>query len=187
MGRIPRHWFLDRAFEEWAYKDVPFPIGNEQTISQPFTVAFQTQILDVNSKDRVLEVGTGSGYQACVLYEIGAKVYTVERVKPLFERTHDFLIDIGYGNIRTFLSDGTDGFERYAPYERILVTAGATDVPHALLDQLTIGGKLVIPVGGDDYQKMLRITRLAENDFKREEFGDFRFVPFLKGIEGNGL
>ncbi len=183
MGRIPRHWFLDRAFEEWAYKDVPFPIGSEQTISQPFTVAFQTQILQVKPKDRILEIGTGSGYQACVLAEMGAKVYTVERVRALYERTHDFLIKIGYSQIRTFLSDGTMGFERYAPYDGILVTAGATEVPNALLRQLAIGGRLVIPVGGDDYQKMLRITRESEHEYRREEFGDFRFVPFLSGID----
>ncbi|RLD20510.1 MAG: protein-L-isoaspartate O-methyltransferase [Bacteroidetes bacterium] len=183
MERIPRHLFLDKAFEEWAYRDIPFPIGNEQTISQPFTVAFQTQLLQVKSKDRILEIGTGSGYQACVLYELGAKVYSVERVEPLFERTHKFLQKIGYNGIRTFLTDGSDGLARYGPYDGILVTAGSTDVPQALLDQLAVGGRLVIPVGGDNVQKMLRFTREANGQFLREEFGDFRFVPFLKGID----
>lgn len=183
MERIPRHLFLDKAFEEWAYRDIPFPIGNEQTISQPFTVAFQTQLLEVKPKDKILEIGTGSGYQACVLHELGAKVYSVERVEPLFERTHKFLVKIGYNGIRTFLTDGSDGLPRYQPYDGILVTAGSTDVPQALLDQLAVGGRLVIPVGGDNVQKMLRFTRKADGQFLREEFGEFRFVPFLKGID----
>jgi protein-L-isoaspartate(D-aspartate) O-methyltransferase len=187
MERIPRHLFLDKAFEEWAYRDIPFPIGNEQTISQPFTVAFQTQLLEVRPKDKILEIGTGSGYQACVLYEMGAKVYSVERVKPLFDRTHEFLQKIGYNGIRTFLTDGNGGLPRYQPYDGILVTAGSTDVPQALLDQLAVGGKLVIPVGGDNVQKMLRFTREASGKYRREEFGDFRFVPFLSGIDrGDG-
>ena len=189
MERIPRHLFLDKAFEEWAYRDIPFPIGNEQTISQPFTVAFQTQLLQVKPKDKVLEIGTGSGYQACVLYELGAKVYSVERVMPLYERTHKFLQKIGYNGIRTFLTDGSEGLPRYGPYDGILVTAGATDVPQALVDQLAIGGRLVIPVGGDNIQKMLRFTRKPNGHIVREEFGDFRFVPFLKGIDSgsNGI
>ncbi len=186
MESIPRHLFLDKAFEEWAYRDIPFPIGNEQTISQPYTVAFQTQLLQVKPKDKILEIGTGSGYQACTLYELGAKVYSVERVKPLFERTHKFLQKIGYNGIRTFLTDGTEGLPRYQPYDAILVTAGSTEVPQALLDQLAVGGRLVIPVGGDDNQKMLRFTREANGKFLREEFGDFRFVPFLKGIDDGG-
>jgi len=186
MERIPRHLFLDKAFEEWAYRDIPFPIGNEQTISQPFTVAFQTQILQVKPKDKILEIGTGSGYQACVLQEMGAKVYSVERVKPLFDRTHKFLEKIGYTGIRTFLTDGSYGLPRYQPYDGILVTAGSTDVPQALLDQLAVGGRLVIPVGDDNTQKMLRFTRLASGQYHREEFGDFRFVPFLKGIDKGG-
>jgi protein-L-isoaspartate(D-aspartate) O-methyltransferase len=183
MERIPRHLFLDKAFEEWAYRDIPFPIGNEQTISQPFTVAFQTQLLQVKPKDRILEIGTGSGYQACVLYEMGAKVYSLERVEPLFDRTHKFLQKIGYNGIRTFLTDGTDGLPTYEPYDGILVTAGSTDVPQALLDQLAVGGRLVIPVGSDNTQKMLRFTLEVNGQYLREEFGDFRFVPFLRGID----
>lgn len=183
MERIPRHLFLDKAFEEWAYRDIPFPIGNDQTISQPFTVAFQTQILGVRRKDKILEIGTGSGYQACVLFEIGAKVYSVERVAPLFHRTNEFLQKIGFSGIRTFLTDGGNGLPRYEPYDGILVTAGSTDIPQALLDQLAPGGRLVIPVGQGDSQKMLRITREADGRFTREELGDFKFVPFLRGID----
>ena len=179
---VPRHWFLDKAFEEWAYKDVPFPIGSEQTISQPYTVAIQTQLLGVKPGDRVLEVGTGSGYQACVLQEMGTRVYTVERVKALFEKTSAFLHETKYHLIRTFLSDGGEGLPRYAPYDGIVVTAGATQVPKALLEQLKIGGRLVIPVGRGESQRMLRITRRAEDQYETEEFGDFRFVPFLKGV-----
>jgi protein-L-isoaspartate(D-aspartate) O-methyltransferase len=186
MERIPRHLFLDKAFEEWAYLDIPFPIGNEQTISQPFTVAFQTQLLQVSPKDKILEIGTGSGYQACVLFEMGAKVYSVERVEPLFERTHKFLEKIGYNGIRTFLTDGSGGLPGFQPYDGILVTAGSTDVPPALLDQLAVGGRLVIPVGGGDSQKMLRFTREVNGTYTREEFGDFRFVPFLSGIDKGG-
>ena len=183
MDRIPRHAFLDKAFEDWAYRDIPFPIGHEQTISQPFTVAFQTQLLEVENGDRVLEVGTGSGYQACVLAEMGIKVYTVERVEVLFHRTEKLLKKLGYERIRTFLRDGNEGLPRFAPYDGILVTAGSLEVPDALLDQLKLGGKLVIPVGSDDVQRMLRITRTGINQYKKEEFGDFRFVPMLPGLE----
>ena len=183
MERIPRHLFLDRAFEEWAYRDVPFPIGNDQTISQPFTVAYQTELLQIQPKDRVLEIGTGSGYQACVLAEMGVKVYTVERVQALFERTHHLLERLGYQRIRTFLRDGHDGLPRFAPYNAILVTAAADDVPSTLLKQLASGGRLVIPVGKGETQQMLRITRTDEDQFKREEFGAFRFVRFQKGLD----
>lgn len=179
---VPRHWFLDKAFEEWAYKDVPFPIGSEQTISQPFTVAVQSMLLEVQKGDRVLEIGTGSGYQACVLQELGAKVYTVERVKPLYEKTSEFLHQTKYRLIRTFLTDGGMGLETYAPYDSIIVTAGASDVPEALLAQLKVGGRLVIPVGKGDSQRMLRIIKESDSSYRTEEHGDFRFVPFLKGI-----
>lgn len=183
MERIPRHLFLDRAFDEWAYRDVPFPIGNEQTISQPFTVAYQTELLQVAPKHRILEIGTGSGYQACVLAEMGAKVYTVERVEALFDRTQLLLAALGYERIRTFLRDGNNGLPRFAPYDGILVTAAADEVPKALLEQLAIGGKLVIPVGEGDTQKMLRITRKDKDQYTQESFGAFRFVRFQKGIE----
>jgi len=184
MEAVPRHLFLDVAFTEWAYRDVPFPIGSDQTISQPYTVAFQTELLDVCPKYRVLEIGTGSGYQACVLALMGAKVYTVERVQQLYRRTLDVLESLGHHHIRVFHRDGNEGLNRFAPFDRILVTAGATDVPQTLLDQLDIGGKLVIPVGSSQTQKMVRIIKLADQQYERKVFGHFRFVPFLKGIEG---
>lgn len=183
IGQIPRHLFLDRAFEEWAYQDVPFPIGAEQTISQPYTVAFQTLLLEVRKGDRVLEIGTGSGYQACVLAELGIKVYTIERQELLFHRTNKLLKSLGYQRIRTFLGDGTEGLERFAPFDGILVTAGATDIPKALLDQLKVGGRLVIPVGKEDHQEMLVVRKKSAHKFETERFGHFRFVPVLKGIE----
>jgi protein-L-isoaspartate(D-aspartate) O-methyltransferase len=182
IGKIPRHFFLDRAFEDWAYKDAAFPIGNEQTISQPYTVAYQTELLQIQPKDRVLEIGTGSGYQAAVLAEMGVKVYSIERQKALFEKTSKLLTKMGYGRIRLFLKDGMEGLERFAPFDKILVTAGATAIPDALKDQLAIGGHLVIPVGKQDGQTMFRITRINEHTFKTEKFDFFRFVPLLKGI-----
>lgn len=181
IAEIPRHFFLDKAFEEWAYKDVPFPIESDQTISQPYTVAFQSSLLEVKAGDKILEIGTGSGYQASVLYHMGAKVYSIERQSKLYEITRKFLPSIGFGNIRLLLGDGYMGSERFAPFDKILVTAGANYVPNALVQQLKIGGMLVIPVG-DKVQKMLRLTKVSETEMKTEEFGDFRFVPFLKGI-----
>jgi protein-L-isoaspartate(D-aspartate) O-methyltransferase len=181
MEEIPRHCFLDRAFEDWAYRDVPFPIGNEQTISQPFTVAFQSQLLKIIPKLKVLEIGTGSGYQACVLAEMGAKVYTLERLEPLFKKSSELVTQLGYQRIRCFLRDGHEGLPRFEPYDRILVTAGATEVPEVLLDQLEIGGLMVIPVGKNDSQDMLRITKTGKDTCRTENFGQFRFVPFLKG------
>ncbi|MCL4106438.1 UNVERIFIED_CONTAM: hypothetical protein GTU68_030396 [Idotea baltica] len=181
IGEIPRHFFLDKAFEEWAYKDVPFPIESDQTISQPYTVAFQSSLLNVKKGDKILEVGTGSGYQASVLAEMGAKVYSVERQQKLYQITSKFLPSIGYGNIRLLLGDGYMGSQRFAPFDKILVTAGATYVPDTLIQQLKVGGVLVIPVG-DKVQKMLRITKVSKDEIKTENFGDFRFVPFLKGI-----
>ena len=182
IGKIPRHVFLDRAFEEKAYQDIPFPIGNEQTISQPYTVAFQTQLLDVQAGDKILEIGTGSGYQACVLVEMGAKVYSIERQEALFHRTNELLKKIGYGQVRTYLKDGFEGLPRHAPFDKILVTAGADEIPLKLKEQLKIGGYLVIPVGRRSIQKMIRLTKLSETKFRKEEFGDFRFVPLLKGL-----
>ncbi len=181
IAEIPRHFFLDKAFEEWAYKDVPFPIESDQTISQPYTVAFQTNLLDIKKNDKVLEIGTGSGYQACVLAHMGAKVYTIERQSNLYNITSKFLPKIGFGNIRLLLGDGYQGSTRFAPFDKILVTAGATYVPDALIKQLKVGGILVIPVG-DKVQKMLKITKISENKLDTEEHGNFKFVPFLKGI-----
>lgn len=180
MGALPRHFFLDKAFEEHAYEDKAFPIGNEQTISQPYTVAYQTILLAVKKRDKVLEIGTGSGYQAAVLAMLGARVYTVERQETLYERTKSLLDTLKLGNIRCFFRDGSKGLPEYAPFDKIIATAGATEVPEALLEQLAISGSLVIPVG-KKVQKMYRITRVSEREFKEEVFDSFRFVPFLEG------
>lgn len=181
IGTIPRHLFLDKAFEEWAYKDVAFPIGNEQTISQPYTVAYQSQLLDIKPKDKVLEIGTGSGYQACVLVLLKAKVYSIERQESLFKRTSAFLPQIGFGAVRTLFGDGYEGAPKFAPFDKIIITASSQTFPSKLLAQLKIGGQMVIPHGDEKQQTMYRITRLAENDFQKEAFDKFAFVPFLKG------
>lgn len=182
IGTIPRHRFIDPAFDDWAYKDVAFPIGSGQTISQPYTVAYQTQLLEIRGKEKVLEIGTGSGYQACVLAELGVKVYTIERQEKLFKKTYDLLIELGYQRIRTLLGDGYKGAPKFAPFDRILVTAGATEIPQALLDQLKPGGILVIPVGEGETQKMLKVTKDKNGNITEEEFGRFSFVPFLPGV-----
>ena len=181
MEAIPRHLFLDKAFEEWAYKDQAFPIKAGQTISQPYTVAFQTQLLEPSKDEKVLEIGTGSGYQACVLALLFKKVYTIERQKVLFDHTNKLLKKIGFGKIRTLYGDGYEGAPRFAPFDKILVTAGATQIPLKLIQQLKIGGHLVVPVGEGDDKEMLRITRTSEEGFSQESFGIFRFVPFKKG------
>lgn len=181
IGRIPRHLFIDSSFEQYAYQDKPFPIGSEQTISQPYTVAFQTQLLDVAPRMKVLEVGTGSGYQAAVLCEIGAKVYSVERIKELFNFSSHLLKKLGYSLTQSF-GDGYAGMPSYAPFDRIIVTAGAPEVPKSLLSQLAIGGKLVIPLGIDT-QEMYLIERTGPTSFSRKTFGNFRFVPMLKNKE----
>lgn len=181
MDQLPRHYFLDKAFEEWAYQDKPFPIGKEQTISQPYTVAYQSQLLEIKKRDKVLEIGTGSGYQAAILSLLGARVYTIERQELLYHRATTLLRKLNFNGIRCYLRDGYKGLPEFAPFDKILVTAGAPEVPTALLQQLTIGGVLVIPVG-EKGQKMLRITRVEEQKFQKEELGNFRFVPFLKGI-----
>ncbi len=179
---IPRHYFLEKTFADWAYKDVAFPIDADQTISQPYTVAMQTTLLDVQKGDKVLEIGTGSGFQACVLSHMGAKVYTIERQKKLFDKTEKFLHEIGFGNIRTLYGDGYEGAPRFAPFDKILITAGATEIPEKLVDQLKPGGIMVIPLGQGDLQKMLRITKNEDGSLKKENFGNYRFVPFLKGV-----
>jgi protein-L-isoaspartate(D-aspartate) O-methyltransferase len=183
MSKLPRHLFLEKAFEEWAYKNVAFPIGCEQTISQPQTVAIQTSLLEVKKGDKILEVGTGSGYQACILHLLGAKVYTIERQSALFEKTDTFLKSIGYGAIRTFLGDGYAGLPMFAPFDKILVTAGATSLPEQLIEQLAVGGHLVIPIGDEASQTMWRYTKLQDGSIKSAAFGRFKFVPFLKGTE----
>jgi protein-L-isoaspartate(D-aspartate) O-methyltransferase len=181
INSLPRHFFMEKAFEEWAYIDKSFPIGSDQTISQPYTVAFQTELLQIKKRDKVLEVGTGSGYQAAILALLEARVHTIERQEELFHKTNELLGMLEVGNIRTYFRDGYKGLPEFAPFDKIIVTAGAKNIPAALKDQLKIGGVLVIPVGDDNVQKMYRITRTSEKEFKEEEFANFRFVPFLKG------
>ncbi|EMR01393.1 protein-L-isoaspartate(D-aspartate) O-methyltransferase [Cesiribacter andamanensis] len=181
--RIPRHFFFERAFLEHAYQDKAFPIGEGQTISQPYTVAFQTELLALQPGDRVLEIGTGSGYQCCVLLEMGVKVYTIEYIKKLHERARAMLSQMGYGGATFVHGDGSRGLPAYAPYDKIIVTAGAPTVPHALLQQLRIGGVLVIPVGDEKQQKMLRLTKESETKIRKEEFNGFSFVK-LRGEQG---
>ncbi|MBK9257997.1 MAG: protein-L-isoaspartate(D-aspartate) O-methyltransferase [Saprospiraceae bacterium] len=180
---IPRHFFLDKTFADWAYKDVAFPIDSDQTISQPYTVAYQTNLLDIKKGDVVLEVGTGSGFQACVLSHLKAKVYTIERHEQLYKKTQKLLSEIGFGNIRTLHGDGYEGAPRFAPFDKILITAGATEIPKKLMDQLKPGGIMVIPIGESDLKQMVKITKNEDGTFRFETFGNFRFVPFLKGIQ----
>lgn len=179
INEIPRHLFLDSSFLEFAYDDKPFPIGSGQTISQPYTVAFQTEILDVSKGHKVLEIGSGSGYQACVLEEIGAKVFSIERQKKLYHKTKEFIGNLGY-KIKFFYGDGYKGVPAFAPYDRILITAAAPEIPDELLQQLKPGGKLVIPMGAGDVQTMIRLTKNTDGNITREDFGAFRFVPLLK-------
>ncbi len=184
MGALPRHFFLDKAFEEWAYVDKAFPIGSDQTISQPYTVAYQTQLLDPQKREKIMEVGTGSGYQAAILALIGARVYTIERQEPLYKKAKALLEELQVGNVRCFFRDGYKGLPEFAPFDKIIVTAGAKEIPEELVSQLKIKGLMVIPVG-ETSQKMLRITRISEKEIAIEERGHFRFVPFLKGTEKN--
>lgn len=180
IGKVPRHLFMESTFIQFAYKDQAFPIGAGQTISQPYTVAMQTQLLELEKGDKVLEVGTGSGYQAAVLLEMGAKVFTIERQKELYMKVHKFLPEIGY-NPACFFGDGYKGLPNFAPFDRIIVTAGATYVPEDLKQQLAINGRMVIPVGHEHRQEMTVITRISESEFRSEKHGDFVFVPLLKG------
>ena len=184
MQRVPRHLFLgDSVFDDKAYIDEAFPIGEGQTISQPFTVAYQTELLELKKGDRVLEVGTGSGYQAAVLAEMGANVFTVERNRVLFQRTKELMKQLGYVRVKTFYGDGYAGLPNYAPFNKIIVTAGAPEIPAALLNQLEENGILIIPVGKGSVQKMIRLTKRADGQIDQEEFEHFRFVPLLKGKE----
>ena len=177
VGKVPRHAFFDDALLGHAYQDKAFPIGEGQTISQPYTVAFQTEKLGIRAGDKVLEIGTGSGYQACILMEMGAKVYTIEFNRNLYQRTRDFLPELGYQPY-FFFGDGSKGLPVRAPYDKIIVTAGAPVVPKALTDQLAENGVLVVPVGDKEKQKMLRITK-RNGKLSKEEFEFFSFVPLL--------
>jgi protein-L-isoaspartate(D-aspartate) O-methyltransferase len=177
IGKVPRHFFFENALLEHAYQDKAFPIGEGQTISQPYTVAFQSEKLEIKPGDKVLEIGTGSGYQASILMELGARVYTIEYNRKLYEHTKDFLPEIGYKPY-FFYGDGSKGLLAKAPFNKIIVTAGAPVIPNALTDQLADGGILIIPVGDRDSQKMIRIRKTGEK-LTKEEFNDFAFVPLL--------
>lgn len=179
INTIPRHFFMDSSFLDHAYVDKAFPIAADQTISQPYTVARQTELLEVTTGDSVLEIGTGSGYQTAVLLEMGIQVYTIERQNELFKKTKRFLPKLGYRPKKLIFGDGYKGFPEAAPYDGIIVTAGAPFVPNPLLAQLKVGGKLVIPVG-DSIQIMTVFTRTSPTNFEKEEFGEFRFVPLLE-------
>nr|WP_256499774.1 protein-L-isoaspartate(D-aspartate) O-methyltransferase [Flavobacterium sp. HSC-61S13] len=175
---IPRHLFLDSSFEDFAYQDTAFPIGAGQTISQPYTVAFQSQLLELSKDDKVLEIGTGSGYQTAVLYAMGARVFSVERQNELYKKTSQLLPKLGVRARHLTFGDGYKGLPNFAPFDSIIVTAGAPFIPQPLMAQLKIGGRLVIPVG-EDVQIMTLLIRKSETQFEKHEFGDFRFVPML--------
>lgn len=179
VREIPRHLFIDSSFEDHAYKDKAFPIAAEQTISQPYTVAFQTQTLEIKPNDKVLEIGTGSGYQTAVLLELKAMVYTIERQQELFKKTSLFLPKLGYNPKKFIFGDGYKGLPSQAPFDKIIVTAGAPFVPKPLLAQLKIGGMLLIPVG-DQTQIMTLFIRKSSKEFEKHELGDFAFVPMLE-------
>ena len=181
IERIPRHFFLDSAFDEVAYEDKAFPIEEKQTISQPYTVAYQTQLLEIKPFEKVLEIGTGSAYQACVLAELGAKVFTIERQKKLFEFNKNFEYLKRYSNIKFFYGDGYEGLPTYAPFDKVLITAAAPEIPHKLIGQMKVGGMMVIPVGSGDIQVMKRLTKEVGEKIKEEVFDRFSFVPMLGG------
>lgn len=178
---IPRHFFLDSAFDKIAYEDRAFPIGSDQTISQPYTVAYQTQLLNVHRSDKILEIGTGSAYQASILAEMGAWVYTIERQRKLFDANKDFYFKAKYPNIKFFYGDGFEGLPTYAPFNKILITAAAPYVPPKLVEQLKAGGLMVLPVNEGTSQRMLRITGKEDGGYSEEWFDYFSFVPMLQG------
>ncbi|MCW3125414.1 MAG: protein-L-isoaspartate O-methyltransferase [Bacteroidetes bacterium] len=183
IERVPRHLFLgdDNIFDVKAYEDIAFPIGEGQTISQPYTVAYQSQLLEILPKEQVLEIGTGSGYQAAVLAELGAKVYSIERHRKLYDKTRTTLNELGYKAVKMFFGDGFEGLETFAPFDKIIITAAAPHVPEKLLSQLMLGGQMVLPLEIDGATKMVRITRLEEKEFDQEIFAEAAFVPMLKG------
>jgi protein-L-isoaspartate(D-aspartate) O-methyltransferase len=181
IGNIPRHFFLDSAFDEVAYEDKAFPIAEGQTISQPYTVAYQSQLLEIKPFEKVLEIGTGSAYQASVLAEMGAQVYTIERQRKLFDENKQFAFLRKYPNIKFFYGDGYEGLPTFAPFDKIIVTAAAPHIPQKLIDQLKPGGMMVIPVGAGEVQRMMRITKLPNGAVREEVFDNFSFVPMLEG------
>jgi protein-L-isoaspartate(D-aspartate) O-methyltransferase len=180
MDRVPRHAFMDSSFINFSYRDQAFPIGAGQTISQPYTVAFQTELLEVKPLEKVLEVGTGSGYQCAVLLEMGARVFTIERQRDLYVTSQKILPQLGY-KPHFFFGDGYEGAPSYGPFDKIIVTAGGEEIPQKLLSQLKIGGRLVMPVGSTQSQTMILVEKLSENEFRTSEHGTFIFVPLLKG------
>jgi protein-L-isoaspartate(D-aspartate) O-methyltransferase len=181
LEKIPRHFFLDSAFDEVAYEDKAFPIQEKQTISQPYTVAYQTQLLEIKPFDKVLEIGTGSGYQASVLAELGAQVFTIERQKKIFESNKTFAYLKKYPNIKFFYGDGYEGLPTYAPFDKVLITAAAPEIPVKLVAQMKTGGMMVIPVGGGEVQTMKRLIKQPNGSLKEEIYDRFSFVPMLEG------
>ena len=182
INQVPRHYFLDSAFDKIAYEDRAFPIGEGQTISQPYTVSYQSQLLQIVKGEKVLEIGTGSAYQATVLAEMGARVFTIERQKKLFDLNKDYLFKNKYPSLKFFYGDGFEGLQGYAPFDKIIITAAAPFIPPKLIQQLKVGGKMVIPV--DDVsgnQRMLRITKQEDGLIQEENFEEFSFVPMLQG------
>ena len=179
IEKIPRHYFFDSAFLSFAYEDKAFPIGAGQTISQPYTVAFQSELLDIHKGDKVLEVGTGSGYQACILSEMGAKVFSIERQKSLFMKVKEFLPQLNYP-IKVFYGDGYKGLPTFAPFDKIIITAAAPYIPEPLKEQLKVGGIMLVPLGGGDIQIMTSLHKVSETEFISREYGAFRFVPLLQ-------
>jgi protein-L-isoaspartate(D-aspartate) O-methyltransferase len=183
LHTVPRHLFMESSFINFSYQDQAFPIGAGQTISQPYTVAFQTQLLDIKPNDKILEIGTGSGYQTAILLELGARVYTIERQKELYLKAQELLGKLGY-KPHFFFGDGMEGKPAYGPYDKILITAAADEVPEKLLQQLKIGGIIVVPVGGRFSQSMMKIVRTSDTEYNKTSHGAFVFVPLLKGTEG---
>lgn len=181
MNKVPRHFFMDSALDQIAYEDRAFPIAEGQTISQPYTVAYQTQLLEVKAFEKVLEIGTGSGYQSIILAEMGALVYTIERQKKLFDLHRNFVLRNKYPSIKYFYGDGFEGLPSFAPFDKVIVTAAAPFLPPKLVQQLKPGGKMVIPVGEGQVQRMLRIAKLKDGSCVEEVFDDFSFVPMLEG------
>jgi protein-L-isoaspartate(D-aspartate) O-methyltransferase len=182
IAKVPRHLFMDSSFLQFAYKDQAFPIGAGQTISQPFTVAMQTFLLQVERHDKILEVGTGSGYQAAVLLEMGATVYTIERQRELYLKTQSILPQIGY-NPKFFYGDGYKGLPTYGPFDKIIITAGAPAIPEDLLAQLKVGGRMVIPMGPREKQTMYVVVKTSDTEYYKESYGTYVFVPMLKGTD----
>ncbi|MCF8218472.1 MAG: protein-L-isoaspartate(D-aspartate) O-methyltransferase [Bacteroidales bacterium] len=180
MQQVPRHVFMDSSFVEHAYEDKAFPIGSDQTISQPYTVAFQSELLQVEKGDKILEVGTGSGYQACVLAEMGAKVFSIERHRKLYLKAREILNKLNYYRVKIFYGDGFEGLPTFAPFDKMIITAAAPVIPKKLIDQLKVGGTLVIPLGESDTQVMKTIVKQSDGTLEGEEHGYFKFVPMLR-------